>query len=275
MRKYFRNKIILASVLASVAVHLGLLVLFLLTESPTSSSVKKSPLYVTLVEDPRPDTQKQKLFVRDLETPKEIQKDIQNLDEPSLFLSSRVQRVKRQTRSLNIGPTRNSFAPRPLLPRVNQNTVMKAQSGVGGFSIPQPALPVESSLGILLPNEIEVGSFTALNTDKFTYYSFFERIEDKIRYRWETEVRAALNKIPSYELAKYPKKMAITNLEIILNQEGYVEKILLTRSSGFPLLDEAPAKAFWDAKNFMNPPQGLLEPDNKIHLRYQFVVYLK
>jgi hypothetical protein len=274
MKKYFRTKI-LAAVLVSAIIHLGLLVSIVFFENPDPLVLEKKPIYITLVEESPSNKAREKLIVRDLDTPKEIQKEIQNSDDPAMFLSSRMQRVKKQTRSLNVGPTRNSFAPKPLMPRLKENTVTKAQIGLGGFNIPPPTLPIESTLGTLLPNEIEIGSFTALNTDKFTYYSFFERIEDKIRYRWENQVRMAINKIPTYELARYPKKMAITNLEIILSREGYIEKILLTRSSGLQLIDEAPAKAFWDAKNFMNPPQGLLESDNKIHLRYQFVVYLK
>ena len=43
-----------------------------------------------------------------------------------------------------------------------------------------------------MPKEITVGSFTALNTDRYLYYSFYARIEELIRFRWESAVRQAM-----------------------------------------------------------------------------------
>jgi len=270
------------AIIISLLIHISLPLLFLMKdESDFSLNRKSDPILVEIIEKSPSDQVKQQI-VRDFETPKEIQKDIQNNTDPAMFLSSRAQRVQKQTRASIIGPNRNSFQPRPLSPRSNKNPrnekvdpTAKAQLGPGEFNFSSPVMPIESTVGTLLPNEIEIGSFTALNTDKFTYYSFFERIEDKIRFRWENEVRKALSRISSQEIARYPKNIAISNLEIILSRDGEVEKIFLTRSSGLRPLDEAPAQAFWEAKNFMNPPQGLLEANNKIHLRYQFLVYLK
>jgi hypothetical protein len=238
---------------------------------------------VTLIDESKEPNKKQnKMFIREMEIPDEVKKNNLINQDDTLFLSSRTQRVQKQTRSLNIGPNRNSLQPRSLFshkvqsPNVDRlKPTTEAQLGVGTIFIPRPMLPIESSLGTPLPTEIEIGSFTALNTDKFTYYSFFERIEDKIRFRWESEVRSALTRISREEISSYPKNIAVSNLEIILSREGTVEKILLLRSCGLSPLDEAPAKAFWEAKNFMNPPAGLIESDGKIHLRYQFLVYLR
>lgn len=282
----YKNGQTFISVFVSIQIHIGLaLLIYFLMPSPPLTPVTQNPIEVTLFEKFKPISQSkkpEKMVVRDLEVPDKVKKDIQNDNEPALFSSSKTQRVTEQTRALSIGPNRNSLAPRPLQIHLSNSkktgkreVFEKADLGDRFIDLPAPSLAIESTVGTLLPSEIKIGSFTALNTDKFTYYSFFERIEDKLRYRWEIEVREALRQIPPYELAQYPKNMAITHLEVILDRSGTVEKILLTRSSGLAKVDEAPAKAFWNAKNFMNPPQGLVEEDGKVHLRYQFLVYLK
>jgi len=268
------------AVFISLLFHIGIALWLFYLKAPETAAIKKAPITVTLVDEPEYQSKLKKTFIRDMEIPEEIKKNSQNRDDLAMFLSSRTQRVQKQSRSINIGPNRNSLQPKSILARrfYNQNVDQvkpTAEAQLGVVSIPMPVLPIESTIGTALPTEIEIGSFTALNTDKFTYYSFFERIEDKIRYLWESEVRSALTRISGQEISRYPKNIAVSNLEIILTREGNVEKILLLRSCGLPLLDEAPAKAFWGAKNFMNPPAGLIDPDGKIRLRYQFLVYLR
>lgn len=222
-----------------------------------------------------PETAQVHQIVREVPIPEEVKQKEAN-DDPALFLSSQKQRVSRQTRVERFGPTRNQpRAPRPSLAelaRQKEATALGEEPGNFFAGIPQPS---EASLNNLLPKDVEIGSFTALNTDKFTYYSFFERVEDLIRFRWEQRVRAALANISREEIERYPRGLAISHIDVVLNLSGQIEKIVLLRSSGLDLIDRAPADAFWDAKQLPNPPRGLVEDDGYIHLRYQFLVLLK
>jgi TonB family protein len=134
--------------------------------------------------------------------------------------------------------------------------------------------PRESSLGTKLPNNIEIGSLTVLNTDQFTYYSFFERIENQVRFRWEQELFSTIKSMDPKELRQYPRKGALTVLEVVLDETGSVENIFLLGSSGLKPFDTAAAQAFIKAKQFMNPPIHLVDSDKKIRLQYQLLVYL-
>jgi TonB family protein len=129
-----------------------------------------------------------------------------------------------------------------------------------------------STLGNELPDDIRFGNFTALNTDRNLYYSFYARMEELIRFRWETYVKAAI-----FELAHNQKRVAArdkwtTKIEIILDPSGNFERAILMESSGVRSFDNAPVQAFRDAGLFPNPPQEMVRDDGKIHVYYTFTI---
>lgn len=106
-------------------------------------------------------------------------------------------------------------APRERLPEVVPNSIF--EEGLGDISVKrelqassdqarrgQPEsqeliLPSDprrnrgvSTTGEQLPQDIQIGDFTALNTDRFVYYTFYARIEEQIRHRWVRYVKAAI-----------------------------------------------------------------------------------
>ncbi|MCS6838049.1 MAG: hypothetical protein NZ480_04305 [Bdellovibrionaceae bacterium] len=252
----------------------------------TPLSSNKAFIEVKLMTEKDSPAKKEKTFLRDLEIPDEIKKRLDNQDEPALFLSKTTQRVKKETRALKIGPTQNrpriSHSPLQVPPKaVSQLTPLSQQAqlvspvGDSARSVVAALPPLESTVGILVPQTVEVGEFTALNTDRFTFYTFFERIESSIRFIWEGRVRKVLGTFGSDIKRLLPTNYASTIIEVQLNSEGRVVKILLLKSSGVSALDEACAYAFWEVKEFKNPPKELIESDGLIHLRYQFIVYLR
>jgi len=206
--------------------------------------------------------------------------------------------VKKQTKALKLGLTRNSFSagrlaarsapsiPSPSLRTTRPRAKSRHESPpVSSASQISPLISdmdltqfqqfsEPSQIGHMLPDDIAVGLFTALNTDRFTYYSFFERIEDKIRYPWESQVLRGLKDLSNQRLANYPYKKAVTQIEIVLNLNGDVENIYLLKSSAINEFDQAAIDSFLLAKQFGNPPRGLAEEDGKIHLKFQFMVLL-
>jgi TonB family protein len=131
-----------------------------------------------------------------------------------------------------------------------------------------------STVGEQLPDSIPVGEITALNTDRFTYYSFFARIEDIIRPRWESQVRSGINRMSRQELSLGPSNRFVTQLTVVLDRNGNFLEAQLLRSSNVPSLDQAASDAFRSARILPNPPQGLIEEDGKVRLNYSFTVFV-
>jgi hypothetical protein len=129
-----------------------------------------------------------------------------------------------------------------------------------------------STVGETLPQDIKFGDFTALNTDKNLFYSFYARMEEMTRYRWETYAKAAVNEIGVTSKTLMAKDMWTTKLEIILDRYGTFQHAILQDSSGITTLDSAPVQAFRDAGRFPNPPSEMVKADGFIHIFYAFSV---
>ena len=192
-------------------------------------------------------------------------------------------------------PTRRERTSQPLarslLPRTLPQSILRGDVLLGGLSAQRAnSEPRETSLhfpelshsdfergtsanGEVLPADIEIGEFTALNTDRFLYYGFFSRVQESIRFHWERYARAA---VYAYQEShkSYGRQTWQTYLEIILDREGRFQRSILHDSSGVQALDLAAVGAFRDAKQFPNPPVELAKEDGKIHLHYRFQVQL-
>lgn len=129
-----------------------------------------------------------------------------------------------------------------------------------------------STLGEQLPDDIKFGDFTALNTDRHLYYTFYARMEEKIRNRWVSYARAAVYNLPNDPHHYTGKDNWITKLEVILDPKGRFVRAILHESSGIQSLDAAPVQAFKDAGQFPNPPAEMIKTDGAIHIYYAFNV---
>lgn len=139
---------------------------------------------------------------------------------------------------------------------------------VGGFGMRKGS----STVGETLPQDIRIGDFTALNTDRFTYYTFFARMEEVFRPRWINYVKAAVYTYQQTQRRTREEEF-VTQIELLLDKDGNFIRGILHQGSGNEALDLAPVRAFRDAMKFPNPPQEMLKDDNYIHLDYQFTVH--
>lgn len=141
-------------------------------------------------------------------------------------------------------------------PRGNLNNSLALGESTSGFDVPG----------------VQSGSFTALNTDQFTFYSFFERVNTSIRYRWISGVRQFAKDAPVKTINQLAKIPAPTVLRILLDRDGMVVKVDVISSSGAKDLDQAAVDAFYQASPLNHPPDGLLREDRMVHLTYSFKV---
>lgn len=120
---------------------------------------------------------------------------------------------------------------------------------------------------------VKDGSFTALNTDQFTHYSFFERVRNAIRYRWITGVRNFAQNAPAKVINQLSRVPSPTQVEVLLTPTGEVVRVLVLKSSGADNLDEAAVVAFKNASPLNHPPDEMVEGDGLIHLHFAFRVH--
>lgn len=202
-------------------------------------------------------------------------KEIADPNRVARFESEKTRRVERETKSANLGITRNSA------PKIKVQTPEKTEKGdLPEFARSRPnvqQMPVEqnSSVSSILPNDITNSNATNLNTDANTYYSFYSRIEDLFYVRWVERVRFYWERINAdYKKNVLAGKIWSTTLEVWLTSTGEFHSAYIKQPSGYKAFDEAAVFAFKDARFFPNPPRAKVEPDGFVRLRYRFSVHV-
>jgi len=119
--------------------------------------------------------------------------------------------------------------------------------------------------------DVEEGDQTALNTKKFIYADYYNRIKKAIAYYWDPG-KTILVYDPRGNI--YGNKDRITRLLIILDKKGNIDKISTTVSCGVDVLDSEAISAVKMAAPFPNPPEQLLV-DSKMTIDFGFIVSMK
>lgn len=226
---------------------------------------------IVLIEKPQ---EKSKSFVTETEKQEDI---VDKLKDQADFLSQFTKRVKKQLKARESGPTRNQQA-RQARKGDPEGIAGDQQRGKGdGFLAPGGGQAMRqvaigpSSIAEHIPG-IEEGAFTALNTDQFTYYTFFARMNEQVRNRWVTMVRNYIDQVDPQTLENLARYERQTVVEIVLKPSGEFARSMVYTTSGDKYLDQTSVEAFRRAAPFPNPPQGMVESDGLIHLRYAFHV---
>lgn len=147
-------------------------------------------------------------------------------------------------------------SPRALLP-------LRPELGSGG----RPGLrgdPAERSPGA--PGEhgtmddiqdVEDGDVNMLNSRRWKYASFFNRVRDQVAEKWQPN---AVMSLRDPDGRRFGLQTRITRLLIRLNPDGSLKQVQLDRSSGVDVLDEEAIRAVRAAQPFRNPPAQLVDP---------------
>lgn len=221
---------------------------------------------------------KEKVFIRDLEVPDRLKfEDPVQTD----FASAEKTRVLLETRARETGITKNRNTGPKFLMEDQQRQTRRDETkwDEEGYQVFDPKKELqkfeagESTISVRLPDSIAVGSFTALNTDRHLYYSFYARLEDMIYLRWADLIRKAVDSY-SYDFKKrrLAGKSLKTDLVVLLKPNGEFYRAEIHSASGIERLDMSPALAFQDARMFPNPPPEMVREDGFIHISYSFVV---
>ncbi len=118
----------------------------------------------------------------------------------------------------------------------------------------------------------ELGMQTLLNTREFKYYSYYNRIKRQLSNYWEPKIKEKVEGMFRRGRKIASQEDRITRLLIELNAEGVLVGVKLVGESGVSDLDDAAIEAFREAAPFPNPPAGIIDPDGKVRIRWDFVL---
>lgn len=139
-------------------------------------------------------------------------------------------------------PDRNgASAPRPGL----RGTADAMRKTFGGGSGSFDQLP-----------DVEDGTENLLNTDRFRFASFFNRMRDQIAQHWDPN--GAMDRVdPDRRI--YGQRTRKTLLHFRLTPKGAIKKIDILRDSGVRELDKEAIRSVHLAAPFVNPPPEMVD----------------
>jgi protein TonB len=257
-------KVDIRFLILSVLFHLALYGLFC-SYKPVTSLVQE-PVQITL-----DDGNKEAIHIAPHINQKEPPK---TQPKQAHYLADQQQRFDKETVSPNLGIAQNE-APREA--QQKRDMEQRAQTEKGPSLLPvisnQPTNQEarRSSIDFIAPN-VSKGDVTFLNSDFYTYASFYNRISPSIVYHWSHNIEdiAMFPHIREMLLKKYKW---VTHIELILDKKGYYKNVTVLNSSGSPELDQAVVNALRAATPFLNPPTGMVETDSNVHIEGEFTIY--
>lgn len=120
--------------------------------------------------------------------------------------------------------------------------------------------------------ELEPGLETALSTKEFVYHGFFSRIRRQLEQHWGPEVKRRISEMQRKGRMIASADDKVTKCLVTLDKRGNILKVQVIGDSGFRELDEAAVEAFRSAAPFPNPPDGMVDEDGTIKVRWDFVL---
>jgi TonB family protein len=121
--------------------------------------------------------------------------------------------------------------------------------------------------------DIDEGEETLLNTKRFKYASFFNRVKRAVWENWHAD-RAYAIRDPDGKI--YGVKDRQTVLKVTLRPDGSLAHVMVETPCGVDFLDDEAVSAFKKAQPFPNPPAGLVDAESKlITFRFGFLLEIQ
>jgi TonB family protein len=119
-----------------------------------------------------------------------------------------------------------------------------------------------------LPDVEEEGDLTLLNTRKYRYWDFFQRVKERVRSEWQP-AEVWRSRDPTGK--RYGIRDRLTVLRVTLDPEGLLREVQIARQSGLGFLDDEARRAFAAAGPYPNPPRGLLNDRGEVQFNFGFM----
>lgn len=117
--------------------------------------------------------------------------------------------------------------------------------------------------------DVEEGEATLLDSKRWKYASFFNRVRDQVAREWHPE---PIHKARDPDGSVYGTTTRVTTLGISLLPDGSLARVVLVHPSGADHLDEEAIRAVRAAAPFPNPPAGLVDRrSGRIEFTFGFI----
>ena len=147
---------------------------------------------------------------------------------------------------------------------------------VGGRWIPKKLLPYLNGADAVLMSpsndfleDVKKGNETYLNTRKFAYAAYFNKMKQAISRNWSPGTAIIVND-PTGKM--YGRKDRFTKLKVFISDKGKLVKAKVITSCGVDFLDREAINAFKMAAPFAPPPEVLLNEDKQLEIQFGFMV---
>lgn len=271
------------SVLGSVIFHLLGIAVLLLMKAPSLVKTKSS-VQVDLISSEELKKLQELEALQVVQMDKSINKET---PEKAKFFSAEDQKVEKETVAQKFGQfqnVRNLGSSKKMAKKIDLKKLFTGVDPLDGWqkkndtSSSQDVSDFSSEKTLESQtddhiSDVDAGLETLLNSREFMYYSYHNRIREKLAQYWQPKVREKLNKL--FRQGRAPASTGqdrITKLMIVLDTRGTLQAVKVISDSGIQDLDDAAIEAFRAAAPFPHPPQGMTEKDGTIKIRWDFVL---
>jgi TonB family protein len=151
--------------------------------------------------------------------------------------------------------------------KADRQLAQKQRSSHLGSQISRRLAQVRSALENFIP-EVKPGTRTVVNARAAPFAAFIARVHRQIHKFWGFGVLEDWDGLPGTSPFNDDKLM--TTLEIVLNDNGTVNKIAVVKASGYMAYDAAAIDAVLAAAPFPEPPRDIVSNNGKIYFHWNF-----
>lgn len=157
--------------------------------------------------------------------------------------------------------------------RERQEIPRGGQSG-GGGGAPPDLKPSKEMLERIAgggsvdhTEDVDHGDETALNSKRFVYAGFFNRVKRQVAQNWSPQ---GIYRAVDPEGKVYGYKSRETEIRVSLSPAGTIQKIVITNPCGISELDDEGVRAMKVSGPFPNVPEGLVGHDGTVTFLFSF-----
>jgi TonB C terminal len=118
---------------------------------------------------------------------------------------------------------------------------------------------------------VEEGTQNILNSERFRFASFFNRMRDQVAQHWDPN--GVMARVDA-DGRTYGRSTRTTLLHVKLTPKGAIQKINVTRESGVTELDKEAIRSFHQAAPFVNPPPEMVDASSGL-IEFDFLFILE
>ena len=174
-------------------------------------------------------------------------------------------------------PDMEETSPDGEVPRLGKLQMRPGSEGNPGGNVSLMPSPAQLARAIGSGTEdalkdVEDGEETALNSKKWRFASFFNRVKHQVQEHWHPD-DVYRRRDPNFTI--YGRTSRLTIVRVQLKPNGHLANVALEQPSGLEFLDDEALQAFRAAQPFPNPPRQLVDAnDGLINFQFGFLFEL-